>query len=56
MRTAQAQVITAAAMDARPEFGGPDALVPRKLDGIAVRGGKVSLAAPSKSVIVLDLW
>jgi alpha-N-arabinofuranosidase len=55
VRTAQAQVITAAAMDARPEFGGPDALVPRKLDGIAVRGGKVSLTAPSKSVIVLDL-
>jgi alpha-N-arabinofuranosidase len=55
VRAARGRVITAQAMDARPAFGAADPLVPRPLEGVAVRGGKVTLAAPSKSVVVLEI-
>ena len=54
-RAASGRVITAATMDARPDFDRPDPLVPVALDGIRVRKGVVSLVAPAKSVITLEL-
>ena len=53
-RTASARVITAAAMDARPEFGKADPLTPAALK-TTVRGGTVELQAPAKAVVVLKL-
>ena len=55
IRTATGRVISAASMDAHPEFGKVDPLVPANLDKPAVRNGVVSLIAPAKSVIVLHL-
>jgi alpha-L-arabinofuranosidase len=54
-RGAQGRVITATAMDARPDFGKADPLVPAKLDAVAVRRGMVSFVAPAKSVVVLEI-
>ena len=55
IRTASARVMTAGSMDARPEFDRPDPLAPTVLDGISVRAGVVSLLAPAKSIVVLQL-
>jgi alpha-N-arabinofuranosidase len=55
IRTAQGRVITAPALDARPEFGKPDPLAPVKLAHVTVRGDVVSVVAPAKSVVVLTL-
>ena len=55
IRQATGRVITARSMDARPEFGKPDPLEPAYLKSVDVRGNKVSLVAPAKSVIVLNL-
>ncbi len=55
IQAASGRVITAASMDARPDFGRPDPLMPAALKDLAVRGGAVSLVAPAKSVIVLKL-
>jgi alpha-N-arabinofuranosidase len=54
-RTAQGRVITAAAMDARPDFGKADPLTPVKLDGVALRRGVAKFVAPAKSVVVLTI-
>jgi hypothetical protein len=51
-------VITAAAMDASPSFdvvGKGDPLAPAKLEKLSLRRGSVSLVAPAKSVLVLQL-
>lgn len=55
IRKAAGKVITADAMDARGGFGAPDPLSPVPLDRITTRNGAVSLTAPAKSVVVLDL-
>jgi alpha-N-arabinofuranosidase len=55
IRSATGRVITAASMDARPEFGKADPLAPAKLESIALRRGVITLVAPAKSVIVLRL-
>ena len=55
IRTATGRVITADSMDAKPEFGKEDPLAPRDLKNVAVRHGAVSLVAPAKSVVVLQL-
>ncbi|HEU4780655.1 MAG TPA: alpha-L-arabinofuranosidase C-terminal domain-containing protein, partial [Steroidobacteraceae bacterium] len=55
IRTGTGRVVTAESMDARPEFGKADPLVPAKLKQLAVRRGVVSLVAPAKSVVVLKL-
>jgi len=52
---AHGRVITAPTMDARPAFDQPDALAPKALEGVHVRAGVVSLVAPAKSVLVLEL-
>jgi alpha-N-arabinofuranosidase len=54
-RAARGRVITADAMDARPEFGQADPLAPVELRSVRVRGGRVSLLAPAKSVITLEI-
>jgi alpha-N-arabinofuranosidase len=55
VRTVTGRALTAESMDARPEFGKVDPLVPATLNAIAVRRGVVSLVAPAKSVVVLEL-
>jgi alpha-N-arabinofuranosidase len=55
VKAARGRVITAATMDARPEFGGPDPLAPAALESVRVRGGVLSVLAPAKSVIALEL-
>jgi alpha-N-arabinofuranosidase len=55
VRTVTGRVLTAESMDARPEFGKVDPLVPATLNATAVRRGVVSLVAPAKSVVVLEL-
>jgi alpha-N-arabinofuranosidase len=55
VRAAQGRVITAAAMDARAEFGKADPLAPAKLAPVKLRGNLVSFVAPAKSVVVLTL-
>jgi alpha-N-arabinofuranosidase len=55
IRRASARVMTAGSMDARPEFGRPDPMAPTTLDGVSVRAGIVSLLAPAKSIVVLQL-
>jgi alpha-L-arabinofuranosidase len=52
---ARGRVITAPAMDARPEFGKSDPLAPAALATIRVRRGALSLVAPAKSVITVEL-
>ena len=54
-RTAQGRVVSATAMDARPEFGKADPLTPAILGSITVQRGTVKLVAPAKSVVVLDI-
>jgi alpha-N-arabinofuranosidase len=55
VRTVTGRALTAESMDARPEFGKVDPLVPATLNATAVRRGVVSLVAPAKSVVVLEL-
>ncbi|MEO8018831.1 MAG: alpha-L-arabinofuranosidase C-terminal domain-containing protein [Pseudomonadota bacterium] len=55
VRQASGRVITAAALDARPDFDRPDPLAPKNLAGISVRASRVYLTAPAKSVVVLEL-
>ena len=53
--SATARVITASAMDARPEFGKADPLAPAVLKSVSVQRGVAHLVAPAKSVSVLKL-
>jgi alpha-L-arabinofuranosidase len=53
-RAAEAQVITADAMDARPDFGKADPLAPASLR-TRVHRGAVGFVAPAKSVVVLTI-
>jgi alpha-N-arabinofuranosidase len=55
VRAAQGRVITAATMDASSGFGAPDALAPKRLNTLVVKGGRLSFVAPAKSVVVLEL-
>ena len=55
VRAASARVITAASLDARPEFGKADPLAPKPLGGIDTKRGRVSLVVPAHSVVVLTL-
>lgn len=54
-RAARGRVITAEAMDARPAFGQADPLAPTVLQSVRVSGGKVSLVAPAKSVLTVEI-
>ena len=49
------EVLTAAAMDARNTFENPDTIHPTRFAGATVKGGKLSVALPAKSVVVLTL-
>jgi alpha-N-arabinofuranosidase len=55
VKSGSARVITAAAMDAHPDFDAPDPLAPMELRGLVVRDGAVTFTAPSKSVLVVAL-
>ncbi len=55
IRSASGRVMTSKAMDAHPEFGKQDPLVPAKLTPVAVSAGTISLVAPAKSVLVLKI-
>jgi alpha-N-arabinofuranosidase len=49
------RVLTAPAMDTINTFDRPDAVKPAQLTGAQAKGDRVTLAAPSKSVIVLEI-
>ena len=55
LRSATGRVITSTSMDARPEFGKADPLVPVDLVSLRVRKGVLSVTAPAKSVSSLQL-
>jgi alpha-N-arabinofuranosidase len=54
-RAVKGEVLTAAAMDARNTFENPEAVHPVPFTGAKVKGEKVSLTLPAKSVVVLNL-
>jgi alpha-L-arabinofuranosidase len=49
------EILTAEAMDAHNSFDNPDAVHPVAFAGATLTGGKLSLALPPKSVVVLTL-
>jgi alpha-N-arabinofuranosidase len=55
IRSARGRVITAEAMDARPEFGKTDPLAPVAMDTLRVRDGVLTLVAPAKSVMTVEI-
>ncbi len=55
VRTAQGEILTAAALDARNTFENPDAVKPARFTGAAVKSGNLSVTLPPKSVVVLSL-
>jgi alpha-L-arabinofuranosidase len=55
VRAASGRVITAASLDARPDFSGPDPLAPKELVGVKFDRGSITFVAPAKSVSVLTL-
>jgi alpha-N-arabinofuranosidase len=52
---ASGRAISAATLDARPEFGKTDPLAPKPLGGVATKRGRVSLVVPAHAVVVLSL-
>jgi alpha-L-arabinofuranosidase len=50
-----AEILTAAAMDARNTFENPHAIEPAAFRAVEIKGGKVSVTLPAKSVVVLTL-
>jgi alpha-N-arabinofuranosidase len=52
---AAGRVVTAATMDAHPDFDAQDPLVPVALGGVVVQDGAVTFTAPAKSVLVIEL-
>jgi len=55
LRSARGRVITGATMDSRPDFGKTDPLQPRTLEALRVHQATLSLVAPAKSVLALEL-
>jgi len=55
LRSATGRIVTSRAMDARPEFGKADPLQPVLLQPLRVHKGALSVTAPAKSVISLQL-
>jgi alpha-L-arabinofuranosidase len=55
LRSATARVMTAKSMDAHPDFGKSDPLLPVQLGRVAAKGGAISIVAPAKSVLVLKI-
>jgi alpha-N-arabinofuranosidase len=49
------EILTAAALDAHNTFENPDAVHPTAFTSASLKGGKVSLTLPAKSVAVLSL-
>jgi alpha-L-arabinofuranosidase len=49
------RILTAPAMNSHNTFDAPDKVQPRAFTGASVVGGKVSVALPSKSVVILEL-
>jgi alpha-N-arabinofuranosidase len=54
-RAVQGEILTASALDAHNTFEKPDAIHPTRLTGASIKGGKLSLTLPPKSVAVLSL-
>jgi alpha-N-arabinofuranosidase len=54
-QSARGRVITAARMDAGTAFGEPDGFVPAPLESVRLRAGAITLVAPAKSVIAVEI-
>jgi alpha-N-arabinofuranosidase len=48
-------VLTGEAMNARNTFDHPEMIKPIAFSGVQIRGDKVELALPAKSVVVLEM-
>jgi len=55
VKNATGRILTAPAMNTINTFDKPDAVKPAPYKGASVRGGKLSLSVPAKSVIVIEL-
>jgi alpha-N-arabinofuranosidase len=55
VKSAAGRILTAPAMNTINTFEKPDAVKPETYQGATVKGGKLNLSVPSKSVIVLEL-
>jgi alpha-N-arabinofuranosidase len=54
-RNVKGEILTAAALDARNTFENPDAVHPTRFTGAAIKGSRLSVTLPPKSVVVLTL-
>ena len=54
-RTVHGEILTASALDAHNTFESPDAVKPVRFGGASVKGSRLSLTLPAKSVVVLSL-
>jgi alpha-N-arabinofuranosidase len=55
LKSATGQVLTGEAMNARNTFDHPEMIKPIAISGVQIRGDKVELALPAKSVVVLEM-
>jgi alpha-L-arabinofuranosidase len=55
LKRVSGEILTGSTMDARNTFEAPDALHPTPFSGAWVKGGKLSLTLPAKSIVVLRL-
>ena len=55
VRTVKGEILTAAALDAHNTFESPDAVKPSRFNGARLKDGRLSVALPAKSVVVLSL-
>ncbi len=55
VRTVKGEILTATALDAHNTFASPDAVKPSRFNGAALENGRLSVALPAKSVVVLSL-
>jgi alpha-L-arabinofuranosidase len=51
--SAEARILTASTIDARNTFDAPDAVGPRRFDGIEIDDGALKLTLPAKSIVVI---
>jgi len=55
LKKVSGEILTAAAMDAHNTFEKPDAVEPAPFRAATIKGGKVSVTLPAKSVVMLSL-
>ena len=54
-RQVTGRILTAGAIDAHNTFGSPDVVLPKAFTGASIKGGKITLSVPAKSVVMLEV-